>query len=332
MLLKKQIRRGFTLIEVLAATGIMAVVILVVLSLTTNVLTHWNRSTGKLSSNYEARVALDILANDLESLVMRNRPFCWIQVDYVEPDHGSISYANAIPEMPQMYFMARVEDRPRFTSDDDDGDGQPDPIYGDICTVAYRLIYQNPLDPGANNPEDLPIFGLYRFVIDSFFTFQYVMDTGDSDSNGQPDPLDKLAPQMLTSKYRDENGDEQDVEADTISQDENFLSANIVNLRAVFWYTDPTESDPANQLKAITSTEDASGDPISFTYTNRLNIDGRGAVPGTLEYVDISVTVMSPEGLAIMESESIDTNDWDEVVAQYGTTFSRRVHIMAKPL
>lgn len=306
--------RGFTLIEILAATAIMSVVILVVLSLTTNVLNVWNRSTGKLGSNYEARVALDLMANDLETLVMRNRPFCWIEVNYASPAHP-LSYSGALPQMPEMYFMARVEDRPRFNN-------AGDAIYGDICAVGYRVFYQNPLDPG--NQTDFPMFGLYRFAIDSERTFTNVMDTGG-------DPAPSLSALMTGSKYLDENGEEKTVGSleGVMQGAENFLSANIVDVRAVFWYLDAE----SKQLVAITDTGDEHGAPRPFTYTDRLNIVGDEDASGTLEYVDIAITVMSPDGLAVMESNSVTTDtDWFDLVAQYGTTFSRRVQIMAKPL
>lgn len=315
--------RGFTLIEVLAATAIMSLVILVVLSLTTNVLSVWNKSTGKLDSNYEARVALDLMANDLETLVMRNRDFCWIQVDYASPDHP-LSYDGALPKMPEMYFMTRVEDRPRYSNTDADGDGKSDPIYGDICAVTYKVLYQNPLNP--NDQTEFPMFGLYRFIVDSQHTFTDVMDTSSGNST------DELKALIAVSGYLDEAGDvasvsDKGIDA-TIAQSENFLSANVVDLRVVFWYLEPSTGN----LVPITTGKTAAGDPIDFTYTDKLYVDGT-ATPGTLEYVDISVTVMSPEGLAAVQSGSVESDiTWHDLVAQYGTTFSRRVQIMAKPL
>ncbi|GHC00093.1 PulJ/GspJ family protein [Cerasicoccus arenae] len=312
-----KIARGFTLIEVLAATAIMSVVILVVLSLTTNVLSVWNRSTGKLNSNYEARVALDLLANDFETMVLRNRPFCWVKVDYNKPDEKDLSdYTGALPAMPEMYFMARVEDRPRYTSSNT-------PIYGDICAVSYRVLYQNPVDP---DDEAFPLFGLYRFVIDSQHTFNDVMSP---DNTGSADDLRSL---MNESKYWNEAGIEVAVNADgiekVIGKSENFLSANVVDLDIVFWYYNSVTNAP----RAITSNGEADGDPLSFTYTDRLNVPDAPTAIGPLEYVDIAITVMSPEGLAIVESQSTDATEWNELVAQYGTTFSRRIQIMAKPL
>lgn len=314
---KQKTSRGFTLIEVLAATGIMTVVILIVLSMTTNVLSVWNKSSGKLGANYEARVALDLLANDFETLVMRNRPFCWIQVDYAQPDHDLSDYSGALPNMPQMYFMARVEDRPRYTSSS--SGGEPEPIYGDICAVAYRVLYQDPINPGSG---DYPMFGLYRFVIDSEHTFTDVMNVPEGED------ADELASLMIGSEFRNEVGDIETVDADTIRQDENFLSANIVDMRVVFYYLDPETGD----ILPITEGNEEDAPPVNFTYTDTLNIQG-SSVPGTLEYVDIAITVMTSEGLSVMESRSAESGvSWHDLVAQYGTTFSRRVPIMAKPL
>ncbi|WP_309397949.1 PulJ/GspJ family protein [Cerasicoccus maritimus] len=313
--------KGFTLIEILAATGIMTIIILIVLSLTTNVLTVWNRSTGQLTANYEARVALDIMATDLETMVLRNRDFCWLDVIYDEPSTSTQieSFDGALPEMPEIYFMARVEDRPRETSG-----GLP--IYGDICTVGYALKYQDPVTGGtASSSSTFPMFGLYRLLIDSEHTFEDVMGSDQA----------LLRDAIMDSGYYDQHGNVGTVNINTISRMENFLAANIVDFSLVFWYTDEN-----GELRSITSGGDGTGDGQNFQYTNKLNIVDDPTVTGTLEFVDITVTVMSNEGMQLIQNNDAsvlkgsdgDTDLWFKLVDEYGQTFSRRIQIMAKPL
>ncbi|MEM8550131.1 MAG: prepilin-type N-terminal cleavage/methylation domain-containing protein, partial [Verrucomicrobiota bacterium] len=73
-------RSGFTLIELLAATGIMVVLVLLVLNLTTQVLDTWSYSTGKLTQNFESRMAIDMLSEDLQTAVFRNNQEPWLEV------------------------------------------------------------------------------------------------------------------------------------------------------------------------------------------------------------------------------------------------------------
>ena len=52
-------RSAFTLIEIMVASVIMVVMVGLVIQITSEVLKVWNRSSGKLSANAEARIALD---------------------------------------------------------------------------------------------------------------------------------------------------------------------------------------------------------------------------------------------------------------------------------
>ncbi|MEM7012306.1 MAG: prepilin-type N-terminal cleavage/methylation domain-containing protein, partial [Verrucomicrobiota bacterium] len=80
---KKKKRSAFTLLEILIATFVMALLVGVVLQITTNVLGLWNSSTGRLSANYSAQVVLDLVAQDLESAIFRADGNEWLHA-YVE--------------------------------------------------------------------------------------------------------------------------------------------------------------------------------------------------------------------------------------------------------
>ncbi|MGE9295443.1 MAG: PulJ/GspJ family protein [Puniceicoccales bacterium] len=314
---------GFTLIEILAATGIMAVVILVALSLTTNVLTAWNTGAGKLTSNYEARIALDLLARDLESLVIRNRQMNWLYVQWDKPEiPGRISqYNDALPYMPQIYFLAPVADRPRF-------DSAGNAIPGDVCAVSYQVAYQNPFTGSRADDFPAPMFALYRFVVDAENTFNEVMDPLGFDIG---DTSSWLNQRMQGVPYVDEGGANATTAGnieDTVLTAENFLSANVVDFNMEFYFSDST--DPTAQPQRFPATRPTNNGTIHIADTVYIGNTARSEL--SLEYIDITITVMSDEGLGIIESGSVGTNQWFDLVAQYGHTYSRRVQVMAKPL
>jgi prepilin-type N-terminal cleavage/methylation domain-containing protein len=71
-------RRGFTIIELLVAVSITVVMVGLMLTVVTNVLTLWNRTSGDLSAENQARHALDLLARDLQGAVIRTDGNVWL--------------------------------------------------------------------------------------------------------------------------------------------------------------------------------------------------------------------------------------------------------------
>ena len=74
-------KRAFTLIEIMVATVIMVVLVGLVIQITSEVLKVWSRSSGKLAANAEARIALDLITQDLETAVFRNNGQQWLRVE-----------------------------------------------------------------------------------------------------------------------------------------------------------------------------------------------------------------------------------------------------------
>jgi type II secretory pathway pseudopilin PulG len=64
-------RVGFTIIELLVAVGVTTLLVALMLTIVTNILSGWNRSSGALSGGSQARLVLDQLSQDLQSTVMR---------------------------------------------------------------------------------------------------------------------------------------------------------------------------------------------------------------------------------------------------------------------
>ena len=76
---ERKYQSAFTLIEIMVATVVMIVLTGLVIQITSEVLKVWNRSSGKLSANAEARIAMDLLTQDLETAVFRNNNLQWLE-------------------------------------------------------------------------------------------------------------------------------------------------------------------------------------------------------------------------------------------------------------
>jgi type II secretory pathway component PulJ len=334
-------RRGFTLVEIMAATGIMVAVILLVLSLTTNVLNTWNFSSAQLAQNYEARIALDFLSQDLEAAVFRSNGMAWMEVRY-ENLAGTPA-----TDQTQLFFFSPVVDRPRK-------DNGGNTIAGDICAVAYLTEFQNPFTRGATaSPSgDRPQFGLYRAVVDAENTFEEALSLKDYDGttssllysvwNGVALASDGAT--RITLNPLRENGTRSGGNVMTwITASANYLSANVADFKVIFYYDDgTTNTNGTKKIKALTSNDEADGTPIDFLVADGIYEGSNGgggnysAIPidGHLVYADIKMTVLGDEGANMVANGSWgDTGlTWDNFLLAYGETFTRRVYIMSNPI
>ena len=78
---------SFTLLELLTAAVLTALLAALVLAAVSGVMNHWNRLTGRLGAAAQARLALDQLAQDLEGAIFRAEGNVWLAVT-VLPDTG----------------------------------------------------------------------------------------------------------------------------------------------------------------------------------------------------------------------------------------------------
>lgn len=154
-------KSAFTLIEIMVATVIMVVLVGLVIQITSEVLKVWNRSSGKLSANAEARIALELLTQDLETAILQNDGLRWleaVQEDFDDPLTGS-SFVTT-----NLKLFAPALDRP---------EGR-----GDICGIGYLLDYKNPID---GSDRDDRTFVLYRHLIEPELTFDELMGEGQQE-------------------------------------------------------------------------------------------------------------------------------------------------------
>src|SRR5690625_174735 len=77
---------GFTIIELLVASAVTAVIAVIMDTMISSILTSWGRLSGTLSTGSEARLVLDIMAEDLQSAYYRNDGNVWLAATIL---HGS---------------------------------------------------------------------------------------------------------------------------------------------------------------------------------------------------------------------------------------------------
>ena len=116
IILKKVSRRAFTLIELLVALSVTALMVALMLTIVTNVLSGWNRSTGTLSAGNQARLLLDQIAADLQAAIIKRDGNAWL-VATIQRDQttasGETGMSTADTFLPRWNPIAPLTYKPR---------------------------------------------------------------------------------------------------------------------------------------------------------------------------------------------------------------------------
>lgn len=81
--------RAFTIVELLVAIGVTAILVTLMLSVTINVLKGWNQSSGKLSNENQARLVLEYLSKDLQGAILRRDTGTWLAATIQDEQTGT---------------------------------------------------------------------------------------------------------------------------------------------------------------------------------------------------------------------------------------------------
>ncbi len=354
---KPKSRRGFTLIEVMAAATIMVIMIGAVLYGVGEVLKSWNNSTGKIQGYFEADSLADFIQQDIQSAVIKRDGRAWFQVDYPQ-DVGMLTGTSVGGEPvrpPQIMFFSPTYIRPRFDSGQmmnrsDDRQSIP----GSVCAVKYQMSYKSPFRPGGanegSNERQLNAFyGLYRGVIDPKSTFEEALGDLQGDFDDNEYALQRFWNGSCTV-LNDRGGYDRGADLKSwILSPSNFIAANIVDFQVTFAVMYRREGEQVAEKESpyhIAYIEP--GTP--FTVADRIYVDGRvyergeggGKVAvapeeirnGFLAFAEISMTFVSD--LGAMEIRSLSGEGklarFQTLRQQYGTTTTRKVQFLVEPL
>lgn len=291
--------RAFTLIEVLVASAVMVILVGIVVYITSTVMSSWNRSSGKLSANAEARLALEIIAQDLEMAILRNNGQQWLRVEESADLSGSpFSASNSVI----LKLFAPALNR-------QSGDG--------ICAIAYKLGYQASY---TIDSTDGPLsYALYRNVVSPQNTLNSYL------SSRYENPANSVQGTLAATNA---NADWSD---STITDDSNYLAGNIVEFKVLIYDSNQASLQPRNG--------NANNQVTGNYIYGGVGSNAGNAVPAYADIILTVVTDEGAELLKTRtiggNSEKVidlANEDANDVVTQYGETFIRRVHFQSNPL
>ncbi len=363
-------KKAFTLIEIMAASAIMTIIVLGVLSITVNVLKTWNRASGQLQTYFDAGVVANIIQEDLESLKIKKDGRAWLQVSYPHAvgaltGENDMDFAPMRP--PQIMFYAPTLLRPRYTRDNiasaQKDAAHTEQIPGSVCAIKYQLALKSPFMESSGNPGDgesqyNAFYGFYRTVIDPKSTAMECM--GETVQGYSPDPASEDFKSALEENVWsksctviDEEGQErpeQDLRAWAVSPG-NLLSMNVVDFRVTFavMYENPEyhgeEGESPYKIAYIPpGSAFTVGKMILADRAYEMGLNGREPIDvsspefkgGALTYADISMTCISDEGARLMRAQmrqgTLSQDGFKKLVLEHGNTVVRRIQFIAEPV
>ncbi|MGA0900185.1 MAG: PulJ/GspJ family protein [Luteolibacter sp.] len=288
---KAALHRGFTILELMVAMAITAIIVGVLVTITGTAIDTWNNSRNELRAARQAEAMINIMTRDLESLVVRaDRPQEWLSAVLKTPENGGSTNAA------RLIFLTAATDRydGKIGTDDDLG--------GDISCVAYELEWKDPVSP-ESTPEQqkLKTFVINRHIANPNTTFQKVLGVA-----GTVDPVTGNE-QTLDDVYIGAYGALMD-------QDRNFVCENIFQFTMTFHvdYSKLVAGVPTRDTKFISLSTDASGNESFRVKHNGLLVEpeDKTVVNGVLTAVEVSLTVLTDSAIVQLRQKLRTDPTW----------------------
>ncbi len=287
-------RRGFTLIELMTAMAVTAVLVLVIMQLTTQAIDLWKIVREDVNTAASSRVALQTMAHDFESFQLRtgDNEYQWLAAKVDDPVSGAPKGLK-IPRSARCIFFACAPDRNPSVSSSTalrsnyrEARAHNMDTQGDVNAISYRLLYRDQILnlPGSyHGGESLfPLFSLYRTVVPPRDAYERL-----------------LGKTNLTGAFSSFENDEE----------KNLLCENVLEMSLIFTVQYVKGGADAKSgrgsydtitVPIVTTNGKGSGHKISV-YGDRIEVDGSKLENARLVSADISITTLTEEGVAIIE-------------------------------
>jgi len=344
---------AFSLVELIVALGVTALISAIMITIVVNLLDTARRATGSLMSSNQAKVALDFLAQDLQSAVMRADGRVWLAAT-VQPDQdgkgdseadwadwsGTVKSGNANgslqldPKDPGTgYSTYRLDDYRFgmagvwlrfFTIEPDRNDAAGN--LSTIRAVSYQIIRFQMQKDGSIR------YGLFRSAVapDDTFVEGYDMFRRDDGT---------------IAAYNVPNGDEQ-VPGNIRKPNANFLLAsNVIDFGVRFWVRNPNSGElelrfpnsAANCGFAATSdwSPGPPEDPVPPEPNPWQPTEDATMSYGFPEIAEVFLRVLTDDGAEVLEAyerNPFPGTTWWEVALAHSQVYTRRIRIKATPL
>lgn len=301
--------------------AITAILVVIIMQLTNQSISLWKSVRQDTSTSAAARMALQTICRDLESIQIRpnakNYQWMYAEVDAAMPrmpvpipkSARCIFYACAPDRNPPVSYTSSLRDRYRslLATDSD--------TQGDVSTLSYRLKFRDHilnLPSRRGDTESFPLFSLYRCVVSPRDTYERMLGSDDMESR-----YSQFVPQ----------------------EDKSFLCENIVelNLTLNVEYADTAAGSSDNpdanyttMTVPILSTSAKSGKKTFRLYSDYAVTEGGQLQNARVVSAEVSITVLTEEGVALVEQVRLGQRrapKLESFFSKYTKSYSRSVSL-----
>lgn len=315
-------RRAFTLVELVTAMAITAVLVLVIMQLTNQSITLWKLLREDTASAATARIALQTISRDFEAFQMRtgNNNNQWISSS-VDAQMRGVPRGLNIPRSARFIFFTCPSDHnPQASSTPEsirtnyrDMIANSETYQGSLSVVGYRLLFRDQvlnLPARSGDTESFPLFSLYRQVISPKDTYENLLNREDL--------------QTAYTQYER-------------SEEKKFLCENIIELSISFniEYMDEARSGGSqdapryrSMVVPVLSTSTSRGVRSFRLSSKEAQLEGNAMQNVRVLSAEISITVLTEEGVALVEQVRQGQRKaphLDEFFSRYTRSYSRAV-------
>ena len=322
--LSRKTRLGFTIIELLVAVGITALLVSLMLTIVTNVLNGWNRSSGSLGSGNQARTILTQLSQDLQSLIVKQDGNVWLAATVPSSPLANGSDWNAAGTIKPAGSGSLNLPAPGSTAP-----------WPDLTTYRFgqagtwlRFFTVRPDSNLSTDTISAPRAVSYQIVrrqVGTSFTYQFYR------AEARPGPAGTDTNCTFNSGYNT---------ADTVlghvgnilkPASSQLLANNVIDFGVRVWTADPTANPPV-----FPNTTSNNGFAATTTITGAGAFSPLGDGP-TMTYgfpvvIEVMVRILTDDGarqIASLEAGNI-TGDWWTIALANSNVYTRRIDIKAQ--
>ena len=288
------LKKGFTLVELLVALAVTAVIVAMLVTITATALDGYTTSRNQVKAAREAKAAFDQMSRDLESLVVRSgNDFEWLWVSSDQDSPGPTGSKS--PNASRAVFFTAATDRynGELNTTQDEG--------GDVSTVAYRLLFRDPVS--GSDDEEFASFILYRQLINPDETFENLL--------GQED---------LESAYQSFASNESDAE--------NFVCENIYEFSLSFVVVYTEESITRTERVLVVNSSGAESVEDFRISGSGIIADGDDETEyanGRIVAADLSLTVINDSALEALRTGSLSDSAKETLLERNSFNFAKTI-------